>query len=108
MASIDKIAKFIEKGNGKKLAKIAVGSNKEDALKAIEALGKVGGDEASNALMKLIMNPDKNIRIASAKAMGEMGNPHLKAHLQNLMRVDKDQDVIDAVMDALKNYHNVE
>ena len=65
-------------------------------------LPAIKNDETYNCLVRHIRDADKNLRIAVATALGEMGNERGKAHLQHMAEHDSDPDVVAAALAAEK------
>ena len=97
----DKIKKYTEKKNEKGLIELAKDKDKQVALAAIDALGHVGTDDGFNFLVPLLSNADADYRAAAARAMGELGNIHGRAHLSNRRKVEQDENVKKAIIEAL-------
>ncbi len=97
----DKIKKYAEKKNEKGLIELARDKDKQVALSAIAALGQVGTDDGFNFLVPMLANADADFRAAAARAMGDMGNLHGRAHLSNRRKVEQDENVKKAITEAL-------
>jgi len=65
-------------------------------------LGKIGSDAAIPALLKLLEDPDAEIRQASAIALGKLGNEALIPVLIRLLE-DSNAHVRESAVDALGN-----
>ena len=96
-----KIEHLVAKQKADKLSQLATGKNMQTALAAIEGLGKVGGEVAVNTLVSLLHSPDAQVRLATAKAMGEMKDPHTRMHISHQMNIEQDAGVKQAMQDAL-------
>lgn len=97
----DKIKKLAEKKNGAKISGFLNDHNKEVVVAAIEGLGACGGEDAVNGLVPMMRSADPAIRIATANAMANMGDPRTKAHLDNQLKHESDPKVKDAIVHAL-------
>ncbi len=95
-----KIEKAVGKGDEKTLIKLAGGKEMEHRLQAIAGLGKTKGDDGFNYLILLLRNQDAVIRTAAAKALGETGNPHAKAHIKAQYKVETDTQAREALSNA--------
>lgn len=98
---MDKIAKLAEKGDAAKIAAL-VGDKKMDVcLAAIDALGKCKGDDPFNALVPLLHSQNADVRAHAASALGALGDPRGRAHLDHQRKNEKDPAVLKAVEGAL-------
>ena len=97
----NKIDRLVEKKNGEKLSQLAGDKHLETAVAAIGGLGKVGGETAVNTLVSLLHSPDKQIRLATAKAMGEMKDARTRMHVSHQVTVETDAEVKAALQEAL-------
>jgi HEAT repeat protein len=98
--SIRKIEKFARKEKIDKLIKIADGKNVELATKAIEALATVKKDESFNYLVICLRNPNKDIRLAAIRGLGDIGFERCRTHLAHVIDTDTDKDIIEAAKEA--------
>jgi len=98
--NIEKIAKFAEKGKYKKLIQLIDGKKIDLAIAAAKVLPAIKNDETYNCLVRHIRDSDKNLRIAVATALGDMGNDRGKAHLLHMVEHDSDPDVVAAAKAA--------
>lgn len=96
-----KIDHLVEKKKGDKLAQLAGDRHVETAVAAIVGLGKVGGEVAVNTLVSMLHSPDKQIRMATAKAMGEMKDPRTRMHVSHQITIETDAEVKAAFQTAL-------
>lgn len=101
MSKLAKVEKCIEKGKEAELIKLAQDKHKEVRLAAIAGLGKVGKDDAFNAMIALLTDADPDFRAASVTALGEMGNNHADAHLRHRLELEKDERVLEALKKAI-------
>lgn len=99
-SKLEKVAKAVSKGDEKTLIKLAESKEPDCKLAAIAGLGKTKGDDGFNYLILLLRNPDARIREASAKALGETGNPHAKAYLKAQYKVETDPAAREAMNNA--------
>ncbi len=69
------------------------------------ALGKYGtiAESAVPYLIKMLKNEDKNVQIAAAEALGEIGDPSAIPALKSALK-DEDEDVRIAALEALDNF----
>ena len=88
----DKLNEQMEKGDAKINAEIAA------------ACGESNTDESRNMLVRMINEPDRNVRLAAIKAMAAVGN---SASLSHIRRAQKncsadDAEMIEALADAAR------
>ncbi len=95
------IAKAVKKGNVSALSELAANKDSAISLAAIEALGTVGGLEASNYLVTRLQSEDPKVRIAVANALGVIANMHTKAFLFAQMNKETDETVKQAMGEAM-------
>lgn len=101
MGKMEKVQKCIDKRKEKDLIKLAGEKERDVQLAAIAGLGKVGNDDGFNLLIKLLDNPDPELRVAGIKALGVMKNNHADAHLRYLLAHEKDASVIQALKETI-------
>ena len=98
---MEQVSKAIEKKSASKLIKLCEDTDQEVRMAAIAGLGVVGGDDASNYLVFHLKNPNPEVRVAIAKALGILGDMHTKAFVLAQMNKEKDPDVLEALRKAL-------
>lgn len=69
---------------------------------AIAGIAKVGGKEAFQPLVAQMSCAEPGVRIAAAKALGELGDQRGRTHLLHFMEYDKDSRVRSAMREALR------
>jgi HEAT repeat protein len=94
---------FIKNGNSHKIIPSLESKNQETRIAAIEALGQITDDHAMNALIGMINHPDLPTRLAAIKALGVNGKQTGKSHLQHLLTVEKNEQVIKAIREAISS-----
>jgi HEAT repeat protein len=94
---------FIKHGNSQKIIPSLESKSQETRIAAIEALGQITDDHAMNALIRMISHPDMPTRLAAIKALGVTGKQTGKSHLQHLLTVEKDEQVIKAIREAISS-----
>ncbi len=99
--SLSKVQKLVEKKKDGELAKLAGSKDEVVRMAAIAGLGKVRGEAGFNALVALLRDPDAKVRAAVAGAMGEYGDPKLRAHIEHLLKSEPDETVKAALVGAL-------
>jgi len=69
---------------------------------AAEALGAIGGAESLEELMHTAQNDaDAHVRKAAIEALGSIGSKEAYVFLKNLLAVEKYNDILDMLVDAL-------
>ena len=71
-----KIEKCIAKKNAGPVIKMVYDKDDKVAMQAIEALGKIGGDDGYNVLIALIRDKNAKVRAAAVTALGELGESY--------------------------------
>ena len=100
------VEKAIRKKNAPALIKLCTDKDPEVCIAAIAGLGVVGGDEGSNYLISRLQSVEPSIRIAVARALGELGDMHTKAHVAAQLDKEKDPEVHKALSNALAKIRN--
>ena len=95
------VERATEKRKSAKLIELAQCKKNDVRLAAIRGLGKAGGEEAINFLVTQLRNSDSQFRAAAATSLGEIGDPHAKAHIHGALRYEKDESTIKAMHTAL-------
>ncbi len=85
-----KIENAIAKGKASTLVDLAHDKDESIRIAAIDGLGKIKSNDGVNTLVNLLHDPSAEIRKHSAAALGEIGDPHSKAHIS--FACDKEQD----------------
>ena len=101
--SANKVEHLVEKKNAEKLSHLANDKHVETAVAAIAGLGKVGGETAVNTLVALLHSPDRQLRLATARAMGEMKDARTRMHVSHQLTIEQDAEVKAALQAALHN-----
>jgi HEAT repeat protein len=70
-------------------------------LAAMGGLSQVGSQEAINYLVTRLHNPETEIRIAVANALGEIGDMHTKAFVSQQLQNETDPKVKEALSKAM-------
>jgi hypothetical protein len=99
--NVDKINKYVEKGNFDKLIDIAGGKDLEMSLAAITALANIKKDESFNFMVNNLHNSNKQIRLAVIAGMGNLAMARGKTHLRHLADTDQDKEIVAAANDAI-------
>ena len=97
------IEKAVKKNNAGVLAGLANNHDRAVIMAAIEGLGAVGGQEASNYLVTRLGDEDKEIRVTVAKALGRIADVHTKAFLAAQMNKETDAEVKEVMREAMVN-----
>ncbi len=101
-----KLEKMIAKNNAAGIIGLVTSKDPSISLKAVEALGKVTGDDAYNTLITLLRSPRADIRAAAASALAEMGDSKAQAHISHMLTTETDAVVIEAMKTALSKLHS--
>lgn len=95
------VERATEKRKSKKLIELAQCKKDDVRLAAIRGLGKSGGEEAINFLVTQLRHTDPQFRAAAALSLGEIGDPHAKAHIHGALRYEKNETTVKAMHTAL-------
>lgn len=95
------VERATEKKKSKKLIELAQCKKADVQLAAIRGLGKAGGEEAINFLVTQLRHNNAQFRAAAALSLGEIGDPHAKAHIHGALRYEKDEATVKAMHTAL-------
>lgn len=98
---MDKIEKWIEKGNTGKLEKILSKGSTEEKVAAIEAIGRIGGEAAINLLTTNLRSADIEVRKASVVALGQTGATRAMEFLRKITRDEPDSEIADLAREAM-------
>ncbi|NMA94684.1 MAG: HEAT repeat domain-containing protein [Clostridiales bacterium] len=100
--SEEKIQKWTQKGKINNVLRAADNTKPEIRKAAITALGEFDVDEAFNYLVVTLRDPNPEIRILAAKALGTQGKALAVEHLRHVSLKDDDEEVKKVAVDALK------
>ena len=76
-----------EQASEKLISKLQSGENNENVnLRICFALGKIGGGEATDAMLSLLSNPNPSYRFAGVKALGRIKNKKAVPSLTKLLK----------------------
>ena len=103
-----KLEKMVEKKNTAGIIKLINDKDSIIALKAVEALGKVPGDDSYNTLITLLRSPRADVRAAAATSLGALGDQKARAHIDHMIGNEKDAVVVEAMKKALSKLHSNE
>ena len=103
-----KIEHAIEKKNPAAVIALFTDKDEHIRLAAIEAAGKIGGDDSMNALIPLLHHADPKMRAAAAAALAVVGNSHAAAFLSYQLDHEQDPTVLEAVRKAMQRFHGAE
>ncbi len=96
-----KIESYVKKRKSAKIIPLLMDKKQDIRLEAIKALGEIGDDHAVNNLIIMLQDSDPEIRRQTAVSMGDIGKDVCKTHLQNRVKVEKDEKVLEAVHDSI-------
>ena len=100
------VEKAIRKKNANALIGLADTNDMEVHLAAIHGLGSVGGDDACNYLVSRLGSEEPEVRIAVAKALGELGDKHTKAFVTAQIAKETNPEVKEALSKAMSQIRN--
>lgn len=104
----NKIQKCISKKNVAPVIKLLKDKDITVVMQAIEALGKIPGDESYNQLVSLLRSPMAQVRAAAITALAEFGDPKGRAHMAHMEKTEKDAVVLEAINKALTKLHGLD
>jgi HEAT repeat protein len=73
----------------------------ERRLRALEAVGAIGGAAATDTLLARLGDPDERVRIRSAQLLGNMGDPRAREALTLVATSDPVPEAATAAREAL-------
>ncbi len=97
------VEKAVKKSNAGVLVGLAGNGDLSVSLAAIEGLGTVGGQAASNYLVTRLQSEEPEVRTAVAKALGKIANVHTKAFLAAQMNKETDPEIKEIMREAMVN-----
>lgn len=100
-----KIEHAIAKKNAAAITGLFEDKDEHIAMMAIDAAGKIGGDDCMNALIPLLHHPDAKHRAAAATALAAVGNSHAAAFLSYQLDHEQDATAKDAIRKAMQRFH---
>ena len=90
---LGKVERAIEKKKVDKLAELMMDKDEAVRLAAIDGLGKLKAGDAVNPLITLLRDASAQVRVHAAQALGQIGDPHSKAHIIHAAQAEKDEQV---------------
>jgi len=87
------------------LKKLADGRDEALKIEAIEAMGKISGEESFNYLTTSLRNPSASIRGAAAVGLGALKNPKAGSFLSHQMGKETDETARKKMESAMSNSH---
>ena len=99
--SVEKIAKWGEKGKAAKLVKAAASKNPEFRLAAIKAMGKTEDEQVFNLLITSLRDRSSEIKIAAMETLQQLDNKNAVEHVKSLVN-DTDVKVVEKAREVLK------
>lgn len=97
----EKIEKAVRKKNFGMLLKLSQGRDIATGIEAIEAMGRLGGNDSFNQLTGLLRNRDADIRGAAANGLRVLGDEKARAFLEHQLQQEDDPAVQDKIKGAL-------
>ena len=104
-AKLKSIEHAIEKKDVRELLDYAVSTDKSIRLKAVDGLGKVGGEGAFNLLVPMLRNTDVECRSAAAKALGNLGDARALAFIYDRMEREEEESVKEILLNSMAQLH---
>lgn len=104
-SKIRSIEKAIEKKDVRELLDFAVSKDKSIRLKAVDGLGKIGGEGAFNLLVPMLRNNDVDCRTAAAKALGNLGDARALAFIYDRLGREENDSVRTVLLDSMAQLH---
>lgn len=107
--TIKKVEKWAEKNKVKKVLKALTSKDYNVRTAAVKALGITKGEEAMNALISLLRDPDPTIRSNAIESLAEIGNDRALEFIKHLINNDSDEDVrkkAKKAFDTIKDTQN--
>ena len=102
MANIAKLDAYVDKKKVKKIISLTKSKEAADIIKAVEALAKIGGEDALNTITLLAENSaDEDVRAAAMAGMGVCGNSASMTLLNYFMKNEKSEKILAAVKPAI-------
>lgn len=101
MSKLAKIEKCIAKGKSADLVKLLDDKDQEVCIAAINGLGQIGKEDASNVLITLLSDDSPAVRKAVAHALGIIGDDHTATHLNYRNERETDEEARKELHDAL-------
>nr|WP_296832751.1 HEAT repeat domain-containing protein [uncultured Marvinbryantia sp.] len=102
MGKLEKVQKYVKKGNADKLAALANDKDKEIRMAAIEGLGEINSNErALNTLVGLLEDDDADIRRAVVAALGKSEGSYVETQLRYCLSHEKDERVLETAKESL-------
>ncbi len=99
--SMENIEKWKEKGKIDKLIKAAEYKKKEIRIAAIQALGNLEQADSVNYLIGLLRNPDAELRLNGAEALGNTKDSRGLEFLRYASENDSDEKVKKVAKEAM-------
>ena len=104
--SLKKIEKLAQKKNTEKLIEFVHNKHPETRLAAIDALGQCKNEAAYNALVALVHDSDAAVRTHTILALKNLGDPKARVHIEHQKTLEKDDNVLAAIHEALQVLHS--
>jgi HEAT repeat protein len=99
----DEVLQFLGKAMMEKTLAFLKTDEQNIRVASAEALGKIGGEKAIQALTSALKEDDVLVRIACVKALKNTRDPHAVKPLASVLD-DRNEKVCDAAYDALANF----
>jgi twitching motility protein PilT len=69
---------------------------------AIDAMGAIGGDHALGALVKLLSDPQNEVRLVAMNSMGKVADPRVDPYIEQLSKADPSLDIRVRAVELLR------
>ena len=104
-----KLAKLVENQDAGRIIEMITEKDVALSLKAAAALGKVpGNDDAYNMLITLLRSPMAKMRVVAVNALAEMADQKARAHVDHNYLSETDEEVREAMRQAMAILHSNE
>ena len=100
-----KVERAIAKQKFEPLKKLADGRDESLKVEAIEAMGKIPGEDAFNYLTAALRGPSPSIRSAAAVGLGALKEPKAYAFLDHRLHQEPDEAVCEKIRNAMAVSH---
>ncbi len=101
-----KIEKYTKNKNSEKLISLLKKSDPAIRKQVIKALGTIDDDKSMHALINQMNDLDPETRLEVIRTMGTMNNQMIKSHLQHLVKVEKDESILQVIKQSISNIPN--
>jgi HEAT repeat protein len=100
--SVKKVERWSEKKKADKIIKALSHSSKEIRAAAAKGLGNIDSEEANNALIISLKDPEPKVRLNAVISLGKIGRANAIEHLRNVAKNDGDTRVKEEAAHVLE------